>query len=139
MSGIPQGSVLGPMLFTIFVNDLRECVQSCCIVFADDTKIYMTACNCTMIQEGICRLQDWSDMWNLYFNVTMCKVVHIGRKNEEADYKMKVNHNEDKYRSIAKCNMEKDLGVIFDKSFSLDVHIQSSINKANKMIGINYN
>ena len=52
-------------------------------------------------------------MWNLYFNVTKCKVIHIERKNEEADYKMKVN--EDEYRSIAKCNEEKDLGVIFDK------------------------
>ncbi|WP_419614725.1 hypothetical protein [Thiolapillus sp.] len=60
--------------------------------------------------------------------------IDIGRKNEEADYKMKVN--EDEYRSIAKCNEEKDLGVIFDKSFSFDVHAQSCINKANKMIGI---
>ena len=73
-------------------------------------------------------------MWNLYFNVTNCKVMHIGRKNEEADYKMKVN--EDEYRSTAKCNEEKDLGVIFGKSFSFDVHIQSCINQANKMIGI---
>ena len=47
---------------------------------------------------------------------------------------MKVN--EDEYRSIAKCNEEKDLGVIFDKSFSFHVHIQSRINKANKKIGI---
>ena len=43
---------------------------------------------------------------------------------------------EDEYRSIAKCNKEKDLGVIFDKSFSFDVLIQSCIKKANKMIGV---
>ena len=73
-------------------------------------------------------------MWNLYFNVTKCKVMHIERKNEETDYKMKVNENE--YRRIVKCNEEKDLGVIFAKSFSFDVHIQSCVNKANKMIGI---
>ena len=59
-------------------------------------------------------------MWNLYFNVAKCKVMHIyykhfRRKNEEADYKMKVN--EDEYRSIAKCNEEKNLAVIFYKSF----------------------
>ena len=60
--------------------------------------------------------------------------VYIGMENKEANYKMKVN--EDEYRSIAKCNEEKDLGVIFDKSFSFDVHIQSYINKANKLIGI---
>ena len=72
-------------------------------------------------------------MCNFILYVTKCKVLHKGRKREEADYKMKVN--EDKYRSIAKCNMEKDLGVIFEKSFSFDVHIQSCINKANKIIG----
>ena len=72
-------------------------------------------------------------MWNLYFNVAKCKVMQIGRKYEEADYKMKVN---DEYRSIAKFNEEKDLGAIFDNSFTFDAHIQSCINKANKIIGI---
>ena len=134
LSGIPQGSALGPIVFAIFINDSPECVQSCCKVFADDTKIYDSFYNCTKIQEDINRLQEWSDMWNLYFNVTKCKAIHIGRKNEEADYKMKVN--EDEYRSIAKCNDEKDLGIVFDKSFSFHVHIQTCINKANKMIDI---
>ena len=60
--------------------------------------------------------------------------MHIGRKNKEAYCKMKVN--EDEHRRIAKCDEEKDLGVIFSKSFSFDAHIQSCINKANKMIGI---
>ena len=55
-------------------------------------------------------------------------------ENKEANYKMKVN--EDEYRSTAKCNEEKDLGIIFDTNFSFDVPIQSCINKANKMIGI---
>ena len=74
-------------------------------------------------------------MRNLYFNVTKYKVMHTGRKSEEADYKMKVN--EDECTRIAKRSEEKDLGIIFSKSFSFDVRIfQSCINKANKMIGI---
>ena len=60
--------------------------------------------------------------------------MHIWRKSKEADYKVKVNENE--YRSMLKCNEEKDQDAIFDKSFSFDVHIKSCINKANKMIGI---
>ena len=49
-----------------------------------------------MSVDQIYRLQEWSDVWKLYFNVTKCKVMHTGRKNEEADYKIKVN--EDEYR-----------------------------------------
>ena len=49
-SGIPQGGILGPLLFTIFINDLPDCVSSCCKIFADDTKLYDLASNCTQIQ-----------------------------------------------------------------------------------------
>ena len=73
LSGIPQGSVLDPILFTIFINDLPDFVQRCCKVFADDTKIYDSTDNACRIQEDIIRLQKWSDLWNLYFNVTKCK------------------------------------------------------------------
>ena len=67
-------------------------------------------------------------------SVRQVMLILIGGKNEEADYRIKVNDNE--YRSIAKCNDEKDLGIVFDKSFSFHVHIQTCINKANKMIDI---
>ena len=86
---------------------------------------YDLACICTKTQEDVYRLQEWFDLWNLYFNVTKCKVLHIGRKNKEPDYKMKVI--EDEYRSVAKCNEEKGLGVIFDKSFSSNVHISKVV------------
>ena len=76
--------MLGPILFTIFINDLPECVQSCCKVFADDTKIYDSACNCTKIEEDIYKVQEWPDMWNLYFNVTKCKVMHKVRKKRRS-------------------------------------------------------
>ena len=71
------------------------------------TKIFDTACHCTKIQEDIYRLQEWSNVWNLYFNVTKCQVMHLGRKKEETDYKMTVS--EDRYESIVSI-------VIFDRS-----------------------
>ena len=100
LSSIPQGGVLGPILFTIFINNLPNCVQSCCKVFADDTKIYESTNNAGGIQEDIIRLQRWSDLWNLYFNVTKCKILHIGKNNQEIDYKMKLS--EDKLMTNSK-------------------------------------
>ena len=64
-------------------------------------------------------------MLNLYFNVTRCKVMYIGRKIIRMSIEVSLN-----------VTRKKDLGVTFDNGFSFDVHIQSCINKANKMIGI---
>lgn len=133
LSGIPQGSVLGPILFTIFINDLPDSIQSFCKVFADDTKIYNTSVNCTTMQQDIYSLQEWSEKWNLYFNVDKCKVLHIGRNNPCLDYIMNVN---DSTCKVKECKEEKDLGVTFDDNLSFDNHINNCINMANKMIGL---
>ncbi len=85
-SGIPQGSVLGPLLFVIFINDLPDVVQnSVTYMFADDTKIYHrtdTRDDSRKLQEDIDRLKDWSDKWLLKFHPDTCKVLKIGRETE---------------------------------------------------------
>ena len=124
---------LHPILFTIFINDLPDSIQSYCKVFADDTKIYNTSDNSTTMQQDIYSLQEWSEKWNLYFNVDKCKVLHIGRNNPCLDYKMNVN---DSTCKVKECKEEKDLGVTFDDNLSFDNHINNCINKANKMIGL---
>ena len=128
LSGIPQGSILGRILFTIFINDLPEWVSSNCTIFADDTKLYNVTANCVQLQDDIDDLQKWSEMWNL------CKVMHVGSNNQRCDYTMKLNDTET--INIVKCEEDKDLGVIFDCKLSFDVHIQSAISKANKIVGI---
>lgn len=133
LSGIPQGSILGPVLFTIFINDLPECVSTACKIFADDTKLYNTTENNALIQQDLGRLQVWSDRWNLYFNVQKCKVMHIGSKNPKYEYSMKLEDNE---CPLLECEEEKDLGVIFDSKLSFDPHIQMKIGKANQMVGM---
>ena len=133
LSGIPQGSILSPILFTIFINDLPDTVSSTCKIFADDTKLYNKSANSDNIQSDIKMLQEWSVKWNLYFNVEKCKVLHLGNNNEECDYEMIM---EGKSQKINVCNNEKDLGVFFDKQLSFDYHIQSVVSKANQMLGI---
>ena len=133
LSGIPQGSILGPVLFTIFINDLPDTLSSSCKIFADDTKIYGPTEKGDVMQEDVFKLQEWSNEWNLYFNVSKCKVMHIGRTNEERVYKMRQDNTE---RIIDPCSEEKDLGVTFDSNLTFDIHINKAIGKANQMVGL---
>ena len=133
LSGIPQGSILGPILFTVFINDMPECVKSSCKIFADDTKIFNRTVEKDIIQEDIYSLQNWSDRWNLYFNVAKCHVMHVGVKNEKCDYTMKL---ENELKTIESCEEEKDLGITFDSKLSFDQYIKKIVSKANQMIGI---
>ena len=80
LSGVPQGSVLGPLLFLIFVNDLPDWVINDMKMFADDTKIWKKIRNLedsSSLQEDLVRLTEWSRKWLLHFNPEKCKVMHI--------------------------------------------------------------
>ena len=80
-SGVPRGSVLGLLLFLIFVNDLPDWVKSSIKMFADDTKLWATirnTSNSSMLHEHLNRLKSWSDKWLLWFNAEKCKVMHVG-------------------------------------------------------------
>ena len=68
-SGIPQGSILGPILFIIFINDLPDNLLSHCKIFADDTKIFNASINHICLQNDLLSLLDWSRIWQLSFNV----------------------------------------------------------------------
>ena len=89
LSGIPQGSILGPILFIIFVNDLPEAVGNVCKLFADDCKLYSnikSPVDQMELQEDIDRLCKWSETWLLKFNVAKCKSVNYGNVRHEKQY-----------------------------------------------------
>ena len=133
ISGIPQGSILGPVLFTIYINDLPDCLASTCKVFADDTKIYNKSNEHGQIQDDLNKLQDWSNKWNLSFNTKKCKVLHFGKNNPRHSYEM---WDSDSYKVLETCEEEKDLGVVFDSALSFDAHIQKAISRANQVLGL---
>ena len=133
LSGIPQGSILGPILFTIFINDISDNIKSCCRIFADDTKVFNISSESEVLQNDLETLQEWTATWDLHFNVSKCNVMHMGRGNENCSYILDVNNG---VTEINKCTEEKDLGVIFDQKLSFDAHIQSIIKKANRNLGI---
>ena len=81
---IPQGSVLGPLLFVCFINDMPNVVKSPVHLFADDTKLYRrvtTLEDHKALQDDLTNLEYWSTKWNLCFNTNKCKVMHIGHSN----------------------------------------------------------
>ena len=93
LSGVPQGSVLGPVLFLIFINDLdmetteRQIVKK----FADDTKIAQfieSEADAAELQATLDRLTAWAVRWGMQFNVGKCHIMHVGRNNPEYEYKM---------------------------------------------------
>ena len=81
-SGVPQGSILGPLLFLIYVNDMPKSILSHVFLFADDTKLIQTISTLAdhvQLQTDLDNLAKWCDVWQLKFNVTKCKVIHFGR------------------------------------------------------------
>ena len=124
LSGIPKGSILGPVLFTIFINDIADNINSFCRIFADDTKIFNITKNSIILQEDLAKLQERSFKWGLHFNVNKCHVLHIGYNNPRYKYILKSGEEES---VLNICSEEKDLGVIFDGKLSFNVHIQNCI------------
>ena len=88
-SGIPQVSVLGPLLIIIFINDLPDCVKSAIKIFADDTKIYREIkdkSDIKQLQDDIDSLKKWSRDCQLLFNARKCKCMHLGKKNDTGNH-----------------------------------------------------
>ena len=136
-SGVPQGSILGPLLFILYINDLPECVSSVCKLFADDTKLYRTIVSTNdsvLLQKDIESMNRWSNEWQLSFNIGKCKVVQYGNVTFDTDYQMM---NEDgTLVDLQTAESEKDLGIHFTSSLRFDLHISKVVNKANSITGL---
>ena len=84
ISGVPRGSILGPILFIIYIHDIPQSVDSACQLFADDTKLYRVisgAQDQEALQCDINNFCTWSDKWLLCFNTKKCKMIHYGNKS----------------------------------------------------------
>ena len=97
-SGVPQGTVLGPLLFLTYINDLPSTVSSAVHLFADDCLLYRPI-KCRADQEQLQRdlsaLQDWADRWGMCFNPSKCSVLRVSRpkfKKLELEYTLNPFH-----------------------------------------------
>ena len=90
-SGVPQGSVLGPTLFLMFINNLEDGVQNTVLKFADDTKLYTEVTKEVggeQLHEYLDKCTEWANQWMMEFNMSKCKVLHAGRTNIMKEYTM---------------------------------------------------
>ena len=138
-SGVPQGSVLGPTCFIIFINDIDEVVDivnGFIFKFADDTKYGRTVISESdreLMQKDIDNLLKWAETWQMEFNGKKCKMVHFGRQNPRYTYTM------GGYAPggivLDAVEVEKDIGVLIHESLKPSQQCRKAASKANQVLG----
>ena len=121
---MPQGSVLGPVLFLIYINDLGLDLVNSIFKFADDTKLLCRVSNNIdrdQLQQDLQQLMNWSDTWQMPFNKSKC--------NQQYTYQMG-------NQILVTEKEEKDLGVIFSEDLKPTRQCQQAHSKASKVLGM---
>ena len=132
LSGVPQGSVLGPILFLIYINDLDDSITSNVLKFADDTKLFRkvnTDGDKQHLQNDLDRLVKWSEKWQMQFYFGKCKCLHTGHGNWNVNYKMGDT-------VLGTTVNEKDLGVTISADIKVSEQCGIAASKANKILGL---
>ena len=131
-SGVPQGSIFGPILFLIYINDLPDTVIHAILkLFADDSKVYANSKSTknNQLQIDIFNLCEWAKRWLLKFNSEKCHCLHT-----PTDHYLLSLAN--KMIEIQHCKTEKDLWVTFDSSLKFSEHCTLVSTKVNQIVGI---
>ena len=130
-SGVPQGSVLGPLLFLIYINDLDIGISSDLSKFADDTKLgraIRADSDAVVMQEELTILSNWAEKWQMKFNIDKCSVLSIGRNNPLNSYKLNG-------RILGRTDCERDLGILVSSDLRPRKQCLNAKNKANRILG----
>lgn len=132
ISGVPQGSILRPFLFVLFVNDLPDVssVGTKTVLFADDTKCYRpqrSQNDHLILQQDLKGLETWANIWDLDFNLKKCEVLRLTRKRDPPPRSYKLASN-----TLNETNQQRDLGIIVSKDLLWHNHVVFIVAKSNK-------
>jgi hypothetical protein len=136
-SGVPQGSVLGPLLFVIFINDLPSILENYCKLYADDSKIIAIIkdeLSNESLQKDIDSVTDWTKNWLMRLNATKCKVMHFGVDDDKYKYEID-DLCTDKRSSLEESECERDLGVHVASDLKWRYHVNEIASRANRVLG----
>ncbi len=136
-SGVPQGSVLGPLLFNLYVDDLDSVLPEGLKVkkFADDTKIYCiysldeAAESANRLQQGLECIELWCHTWQMQLNVAKCSVMYFGSRNPCARYSLRG-------KELSCCDHQRDLGVVISRTACFSEHCLRTAASARRMTGL---
>ena len=134
ISGVPQGTVLGPMLFLLYINDIADNVDLQMRPFADDSIVYREICSPEdhrTLEQDLNKLHTWARVWQMDFNITKCAIVSVTTKKKPFihDYLMDG-------QQIPRCENQDYLGVTINHKLSWKPHITKIKNKANRTLGL---
>lgn len=140
-SGVPQGSVIGPTLFVIYINDLPDDLHNIALLFADDTKILATIdpnsylADVNKLQNDLDIVTKWCKTWLMELNISKCKIIHVGKNNLQHNYHLTDFHSNTQI-ILDKTTSERDLGIIVTSNLKSSSQANKAASKANSMIGL---
>ena len=138
-AGVPQGSILGPLLFLIYINDLADGLSSNAKLFADDTSLFSVVHNANTtaneLNNDLVKISRWAYQWKMSFNADPSKqaqeVIFSRKTKNDFHPPLAFNNN-----NVSETNSQKHLGVVLDNRFSFEDHLKMILNKVNKTIGL---
>ena len=133
-SGVPQGSVLGPILLLLYINDLPENINSQVRLFADETAVYLTMTSkvdSQTLQQDLQKLDKWEKTWEMHFNLSKCQVPEHTRARNPLQTQY-VLHGQ----VLEAVDHAKYLGLEIGHDLNWNQHIQNVTTKANRTLGL---
>lgn len=133
-SGVPEGSLLGPLLFACFVADIPDIVKTGCLIYADDVKLFHrveSEDDVNLLQADLDRLCNWSKTWKLKLNPLKCQTITFTLRTSPIASTYSLDGHQ-----LDRCREVRDLGVILDEKLTFAQQVDSTVRKCNRMLGL---
>jgi hypothetical protein len=132
-SGVPQGTVLGPTLFLVYINDIAANISSTIRLFADDCVVYRAVQSKEdhiILQKDLNTLVEWSNTWQMEFNVSKCAIMNITTKRNKSIFEYSMAG-----QKLSVVKHHPYLGVELSENMKYNIHIENIISKASQVLG----